>query len=314
MLAMWQEQCLWMRTNFMQLNTSLMEAIKATSEAVERVLDPVLTPGKGMEAQLVEAMRYSMFSGGKRLRPILVLASAAVFDVPKAQAIRVGAAIECVHCMSLIHDDLPAMDDDDLRRGKPTCHKQYDEATAILAGDSLLLIATELLAHESTHSDSNVRIKLIASLMHAAGHAGMMGGQMIDILAENRDLSEAEIHRLQHMKTGALITFSVTAGAILANATEQEFHALQGYSHDLGLAFQIADDLLDVEGSEEEMGKAIGKDEQAGKATLVSIMGVERAKQQARLLADQAIEHLSIFDEKANLLRALAHFAINRRN
>ena len=288
-------------------------ALKATSEAIERVLDPILSLPSGREARVVEAMRYAMFSGGKRLRPFLVLAGAELFGVSKRSALRVGAAIECVHCYSLIHDDLPAMDDDDLRRGKPTVHKAFDEATAILAGDALLTLAFEILTDPITHEDAEVRVALVRSLARAAGAAGMVGGQMIDLASEGENLDQVAISRLQQLKTGALIAFSVEAGGLMGGATAIEQNALAGYARDLGIAFQIADDLLDVTASVEVMGKATGKDADAGKATLVSIMGVERASQQAQALADQAIAQLSQFGDRASLLRAVAHFAINRQ-
>jgi farnesyl diphosphate synthase len=294
-------------------NSSLKQALSATSTAVERVLEPYLSLSGGPEDRVIEAMRYSVFSGGKRLRPFLVLASAELFGVDRTQALRVAAAIECVHCYSLIHDDLPAMDDDELRRGKPTVHVQFDEATAILAGDALQSLAFEILASEETHSDPYVRVALVKELARASGHHGMVGGQMIDLTAEDHDMDEMFIYRLQQMKTGALISFSAEAGAIMGHASKSARASIHGYARDLGLAFQIADDLLDVEGNEEEVGKAVGKDEDAGKATLVTLMGVERARDQARILSDQAIEHLAGFDDKASLLRAVAHFAINRR-
>ncbi|WND01935.1 polyprenyl synthetase family protein [Temperatibacter marinus] len=294
-------------------NQALLDALQSTSNAVEKVLDPMLALPKGPEARVVEAMRHAVFAGGKRLRPFLVLASSTLFDVGKHQALRVAAAIECVHTYSLVHDDLPAMDDDDLRRGQPTVHKAFDEATAILAGDALLTLAFDILSDEKTHPDANVRVRLIAALAQAAGHAGMVGGQMIDMRAEEFDLDQNAIYRLQQMKTGALIAFSVEAGAIMGHADSRMYQHLQGYARDLGLAFQIADDILDVESTTEEAGKAIGKDAEAGKATLLGLMGLERAKKQAQILADQAIEHLKEFDEKASLLRAVAHFAINRR-
>ena len=297
----------------MQFNGPLMVALKATSDAVERVLDPLLKVPDGPEGKVVEAMRYAMFSGGKRLRPFLVIASSELFDVAKPQALRVAAAIECVHCYSLIHDDLPAMDDDDIRRGKPTTHNEYDEATAILAGDALLSLAFEILCDEATHPDAAVRVALIKLLAQSSGHQGMVGGQMIDLSAEEHDLGESDIYRLQRMKTGALISFSAEAGCILAGVSKKNRQSLHGYAHDLGLAFQIADDLLDIEGLEDEVGKAVGKDEAAGKATIVSLMGLDQARDQAQILADQAIEHLQDFGEKADLLRALAHFAVKRR-
>jgi farnesyl diphosphate synthase len=294
-------------------NSSLKQALSATSTAVERVLEPYLALSGGPEDRVIEAMRYSVFSGGKRLRPFLVLESAELFGVDRAQALRVAAAIECVHCYSLIHDDLPAMDDDELRRGKPTVHIQFDEATAILAGDALQSLAFEILASEETHSDPYVRVALVKELARASGHHGMVGGQMIDLTAEDHDMDEMFIYRLQQMKTGALISFSAEAGAIMGHASKSARASIHGYARDLGLAFQIADDLLDVEGDEKEVGKAVGKDEDAGKATLVTLMGIERAREQARILSDQAIEHLAGFDDKASLLRAVAHFAINRR-
>ena len=297
----------------MENNASLKEALSATSTAVERVLEPLLALTGGPEDRVIEAMRYSVFSGGKRLRPFLVLASAELFGVDRAQALRVAAAIECVHCYSLIHDDLPAMDDDELRRGKPTVHIEFDEATAILAGDALQSLAFEILASDETHADPYVRLSLVQELARASGHHGMVGGQMIDLTADDHDMDESFIYRLQQMKTGALISFAAEAGAIMGHASKAARASVHGYARDLGLAFQIADDLLDVEGSEEEVGKAVGKDEDAGKATLVTLMGLDRAREQARILSDQAIEHLAGFDDKASLLRAVAHFAINRR-
>lgn len=294
-------------------NQPLKDAMAATSQAVERLMEPLLSVPSGPEARVVEAMRYAFFSGGKRLRPFLVLASADLFGVSKKQALRVAAAVECVHCYSLVHDDLPAMDDDDMRRGKPTVHIAFDEATAILAGDALMTMAFEILSDELSHPDPNVRLRLIRNLARASGHHGMVGGQMIDLSASTKKLGEAEVYRLQQMKTGALISFAAEAGAVLGHASPQAVSSLQGYARDLGLAFQIADDLLDVEGDPQEVGKATGKDADAGKATLLDIMGVERARKQAEILANQAIEHLADFDDKAALLRAVAHFAIFRR-
>lgn len=292
---------------------ALKQALAATSVALERTMEPLLAVPEGPEARVVEAMRYAFFSGGKRLRPFLVLASAELFGVDRQQAMRVAGAVECVHCYSLVHDDLPAMDDDDMRRGKATVHKAFDEATAILAGDALMTLAFELLADAKTHADPNARLALISALARASGHHGMVGGQMIDLSANDHKLGEAEIYRLQQMKTGALISFAAEAGGIMGHASPKAQASLQGYARDLGLAFQIADDLLDVEGTPEEVGKATQKDADAGKATLVGIMGVERARNQAEILANQAIEHLSDFDDKAALLRAVAHFAIFRR-
>jgi farnesyl diphosphate synthase len=228
--------------------------------------------------------------------------------------LRTASAIEFLHAYSLIHDDLPAMDDDDLRRGKPSCHKQFDEATAILAGDALQALAFEVLAHEDTHGDAAVRAHLVSELARAAGAHGMVGGQMLDLLAETRpDLSIGAITRLQRLKTGALISFSCTAGAILGKASDPLRNALSAYAHDVGLAFQIADDLLDIEGTAAELGKTPGKDAAAGKATFVSILGLERARAQADLLARQAAAHLEPFGEAADLLRQAAKFVVARR-
>jgi farnesyl diphosphate synthase len=258
-------------------------------------------------------MRYSALAPGKRLRPLLVLASANLFGVALRCALQVAAAIEMVHAYSLVHDDLPAMDNSDLRRGRPTCHKQFDEATAVLAGDGLLTAAFGVLVHPDTHGDPAVRCELVSELATAAGAAGMVGGQMIDLIAEHQNLGIGAITRLQRMKTGALIAFSCEAGAILAKAPSELRSALRGYAHDLGLAFQIADDLLDVEGSASETGKPVGTDAAAGKATFVSILGVERARAQADLLASQAVAHLELFEQRAELLREAARFVIARR-
>jgi len=295
-------------------------ALAFAAQSVERTMDRLL-PGGGKEgnsgeARVFEAMRYSSLGGGKRLRAFFVLAGATLFKVGSLAALRTASAIEFVHAYSLIHDDLPAMDDDDLRRGKPTCHKQFDEATAILAGDALQALAFEVLAHEDTHGDPAVRAALVAELARAAGAHGMVGGQMLDLLAETQDaeqMSIGAITRLQRLKTGALISFSCTAGAILGKASEPPRLALSAYAHDLGLAFQIVDDLLDVEGDAAELGKATGKDATAGKATFVSILGVERARAQAGLLARQAAAHLEPFGPAADLLRQAANFVVSRR-
>jgi farnesyl diphosphate synthase len=280
----------------------------------DEVLSRLLAAPPGMEARVYEAMRYSALSPGKRLRPLLVVAGSRLFGVAQRSALQAAAAIEMVHAYSLIHDDLPAMDNSDLRRGRPTCHKQFDDATAVLAGDGLLTMAFEVLAHPDTHGDPAVRCELISALAGAAGGAGMVGGQMIDLLAEKMpDLDIGAITRLQRMKTGALIAFSCEAGAILAKAPADPRTALRGYAHDLGLAFQIADDLLDVEGSAEETGKPVGADAAAGKATFVSILGIERARAQAELLVDQAVAHLDLFGQRAELLRQVARFVVNRR-
>ena len=289
-------------------------ALAFAASSTEHTMDRLLPKGDSDEARVFEAMRYSSLGGGKRLRAFFVLASATLFKVGALPALRTASAIEFVHAYSLIHDDLPAMDDDDLRRGKPSCHKQFDEATAILAGDALQALAFEVLAHEDTHGDAAVRAHLVADLAKAAGAQGMVGGQMLDLLAESRpDLSIGAITRLQRLKTGALISFSCTAGAILGKASDPLRNALSAYAHDLGLAFQIVDDLLDIEGSAAELGKTPGKDAAAGKATFVSILGLERARAQADLLARQAAAHLEPFGEAADLLRQAAKFVVARR-
>ena len=291
---------------------NLKTALGDNAKAVNGVLDDLLKLSDGPESRVVEAMRYTALSGGKRIRPFLVTASASLFNVDISSALRVAAAVEMIHCYSLIHDDLPAMDDDDLRRGKATCHIKFDEATAILAGDALLTKAFEVVADEQTHDSSTVRSDLVLALAKASGDSGMVGGQMLDLVAEDHALNMPEVTRLQRMKTGALIAVSCEAGAILGKASENAHHVLHAYAHDVGLAFQIADDLLDVEGDEEEVGKKTGKDAAAGKVTFVSLLGVERAREQAQLLAEQAASHLDIFDEKAKLLKDLTHFVVNR--
>ena len=295
-------------------SVSIADASAMTVELTDEVLSLLLAPPPGMEARVYEAMRYSALSPGKRLRPLLVVAGSRLFGVARRSALQAAAAIEMVHAYSLIHDDLPAMDNSDLRRGRPTCHKKFDDATAVLAGDGLLTMAFEVLAHPDTHGDPGVRCELISALAVAAGGAGMVGGQMIDLLAEKMPaLDIGAITRLQRMKTGALIAFSCEAGAILAKAPAEPRTALRGYAHDLGLAFQIADDLLDVEGSAEETGKPVGADAAAGKATFVSILGADRARAQAELLVDQAVAHLDLFGQRAELLRQVARFVVNRR-
>jgi len=293
---------------------SLADALKSNAVAVNAELDRLVPVPDGPENRVHEAMRYSSLDGGKRLRPFLVMQSASLFNVAESAAIRVACAIEMVHCYSLIHDDLPCMDDDDLRRGRPTCHRQFDEQTALLAGDALLTRAFEVLAGAPTHSDPAVRCELVAELAHASGADGMVGGQMVDLRASEFAMDVPAITRLQQMKTGRLIGFSCEAGAILGKAAGHQRLALRNYAHDLGLAFQIADDLLDVEGDAAEVGKKVGKDADAGKATFVSLLGIERARSQADMLADQATRHLDVFDEKADLLRATARYVVDRRS
>jgi len=293
--------------------TSFPEALAQAAQLTDVALDKLLIVPPDLEARVYEAMRYAALAPGKRLRPFLVLAGARLFGVARRCALQVATAIEMVHAYSLVHDDLPVMDDSDLRRGRPTCHKEFDEATAVLAGDGLLTAAFGVLADPDTHGDPAVRCELVAALAAAAGAAGMVGGQMIDLIAEHRTLDIGAITRLQRMKTGALIAFSCEAGAILAKAPNEPRSALRGYAHDLGLAFQIADDLLDVEGSAAETGKPVGTDAAAGKATFVSILGVSRARAQAELLVGQAVAHLDLFEQRAELLREAARFVITRR-
>jgi len=294
--------------------STLEAAMKSCASRMETVLDGLMPASTTPEARVIEAMRYGALDGGKRIRPFLLTQSALLFGVSETRAYRAAAAIEMVHCYSLVHDDLPAMDDDDLRRGRPTVHKKFDEATAILAGDALLTKAFEVLAHSDTHDNATVRADLCLVLAKAAGDHGMVGGQMLDLVAEHSELDIPEITRLQRMKTGALIAASCEMGGIMGKASEHARHALDHYAHDVGLAFQIADDLLDVEGDSNEVGKRTGKDAEAGKATFVSLMGVERAREQAHLLAVQAAEHLDIFAEKGEHLKQLAAFIVTRRN
>jgi farnesyl diphosphate synthase len=292
----------------------LAEAMAAAAELVEAQLDALLPVPEAAEARLVEAMRYGVLNGGKRLRAFLVMETAKLFTVNTTCAARVAAAVEMLHAYSLVHDDLPAMDDDDLRRGQPSCHKKFDEATAILAGDALQTRAFEVLAEVDTHADPEARCELVAALAYASGARGMAGGQMIDMLAEGKQLSGPEITRLQALKTGRLIQFSAEAGAILGRAPAAQRHFIAAYGRELGGAFQIYDDVLDCSSTAEEMGKTAGKDAAQGKATMVSILGLERAKAQAMHLADQAAGHLESFGPPADLLRALAKFTVTRKS
>ena len=290
------------------------QVLGSAVDAVNAELKKLLPAVEGPEQRLLSAMRYSTLAGGKRLRAFLVLSSAELFEVSRRSALRVAAAVELVHTYSLVHDDLPAMDDDDVRRGQPTAHVAYNEATAILAGDALLTLAFEVLADEETHCEPSVRCELIRLLAVAAGCRGMVAGQMMDLDFEHAEADVSMIARLQQLKTGALIAFACESGAILGQGHSALRQALRAYAHDLGLAFQIIDDLLDAQGSEEELGKAAGKDEGAGKATFVSIMGIKRARAQARMLAEQASAHLETFGGRVDILRAVAKFVIERRS
>lgn len=288
-------------------------ALSETAALMEQTLADLLPDPQGPEARLMEAMRYASLGGGKRLRAFLTLQAGRLFGVDRRALARVASAIECVHAYSLVHDDLPAMDDDDTRRGRPSTHKKFDEAAAILAGDALQSFAFELLSGHDTHPDPHVRVELVQGLARAIGAHGMAGGQMIDIASENAEIDMVTLTRLQRLKTGALILFSVEAGAIMGRASGPARHALQGYAQDIGLAFQIADDLLDAEGEAEAMGKAARKDGARGKATFVKALGVERARAQAEMLAKQAVQYLDMFDDKAALLRAAADWVVGRR-
>ncbi len=296
----------------MQASLALKPALDALSEALDSRFDVLLAVPDDARAPLYEAMRHSVIGGGKRMRPLIVVASADLFNVRRECAMRVAMAIEAVHAYSLVHDDLPCMDNDDIRRGKPTVHRAFGEAVAVLAGDSLFALAFELVADERTHADPFVRARLCAALAQASGPAGMAGGQMMDLAAESGNFDLPTTTRLQQLKTGALIGFSVEAGAIMGKVGEHECLKLRGYARDLGLAFQIADDLMDVEGDPDNAGKRLRKDMQAGKSTFVSLLGVERARDRAEMLIDQAINHLQGFGSEADLLRAIAHFAIER--
>lgn len=283
--------------------------LKQTAEAVDSLLDGLLPVIAGH--RLRDAMRYAVLGQGKRLRPFLVVESARLFEIDGLHPLRVGAALEALHCYSLVHDDLPAMDNDDLRRGQPTVHRKFDEATAILAGDGLLTWAFEVLADAATHPSAEVRVQLVSALAKAAGEAGMVGGQMLDIEAETSGFADyAAIARMQAGKTGALFRFACEAGAILAQA---DATPLRQYADGIGLAFQIADDILDVESSAEALGKATQKDSDKGKSTFVDLLGLEGAKLEAQNLVDQACAALAPYGARADMLKATAQFIIDRR-
>jgi farnesyl diphosphate synthase len=279
---------------------------------IDSLFDALLPIPADGSARLLQAMRHAAIGGGKRLRPLLVSASAELFAVPRRLSLRAGLAVECIHVHSLIHDDLPCMDDDDLRRGKPTVHVAFDEATAVLAGDSLLALAFEILCDPDTHPDAEVRSELTRELAHAAGAFGMAGGQMLDLQPLPVPVDLEAIARLQRLKTGAIINWAVDAGAVLGRATPEDRTSLRGYAQNLGLAFQIADDLLDVGGEQAAVGKRLRKDEEQGKATFVTVLGEDRARRQAGMLVDQAIQHLHAFGPRAELLAEIARFAIGR--
>ena len=291
----------------------LQDALDDIAGGVNRTIERLLPEADLAESKLYDAMRHGTLGGGKRLRPFLAVQSAYLFNVDSSRARRVAAAIEFVHCYSLIHDDLPAMDNAGLRRGKPTVHKKYDDATAILAGDALLTLAFEVLSESETHEDPRVRCVLIRELAKASGGHGMVGGQMLDLIGEKEDFDLGTISRMQRMKTGKLMAFACESGAILGRADEPHRRALRNFAHDLGLAFQVTDDILDVEADPQDTGKDTGKDEDAGKATFVSTMGKEQARDRAEMLMEQAVRHLRIFEGRAEMLEELAHYVLQRR-
>ena len=286
--------------------------LAAVATEMEATLAAVLPEAEGHQSVIMEAMRYAALGGGKRLRPFLMIETARMLGHDDAGVHIAAAALECLHVYSLVHDDLPCMDDDDLRRGKPTVHKAYDEALAVLAGDGLLTHSFELLARDDVHPDANTRLKLIAGLAKAGGTHGMIGGQVIDISVSESDRDEALITQLQDLKTGALIEYAVTAGATLAGATPEQHTTLQNYARDMGLAFQIKDDILDVEGDADIVGKAVGKDENLGKATFVSILGLEGAREKAAALGIRAKSHLDPFGKTAQTLCDTVDFVLER--
>ena len=290
----------------------LAEALKQVQAEVDGAFDAFLPVPQDTRAPLVEAMRYAVLGAGKRVRPLLVCATAQLFGVSRQAAVNAGCAVEAIHAYSLIHDDLPCMDDDDLRHGKPTLHKAFDEATAVLAGDCLHALAFDILTMPDTSNDPFVRAELVAALAKASGHDGMAGGQMMDMMSEQQEYDLRQITRLQQLKTGALLAASVEMGAILGRVPPEGRSHLRAYARDIGLAFQIADDLLDVEGDEEKAGKALRKDEGQGKQTFVTLMGREQARAQAEMLVEQAGQHLAGHGSDARLLVELARFIVKR--
>ena len=295
-------------------STSLKEALAHACTDIEATIDALLPMVPGDESILLEAMRYAALGGGKRLRGFLAVEVASLFGADRRAALRVAASVELLHAYSLVHDDLPSMDDDDLRRGRPSTHRQFDEAIAILAGDALQTRAFEILLEDETSSDTTIRSNLALALARASGAAGMVGGQVIDIRGEGRALPLDEVRRLHALKTGALIRYAAESGAILAGVTDDRRDAIVSYGQNLGTAFQVADDVLDTTASAEELGKTAGKDEASGKSTYVSLLGIDGARAEARRLSDQAREALSSFGAQAAALRALADYVVERRN
>ena len=293
-------------------NSLLHDAMRRIAEQVDAAFDAILPLPDDAHAPLVEAMRYAAIGGGKRLRPLLVTAVADMYGVDRNASVRAGVALECIHVFSLIHDDLPCMDDDELRHGKPSTHKAFGEATAVLAGDALQSLAFELLTSQETSGDPFVRSELVRVLAKATGHSGMAGGQMMDIVAEESDFDLHTITRLQQMKTGALLRAAVEMGAILGRVAPEGRNHLRLYARDIGLAFQISDDLLDAEGDQEKAGKTLRKDEEKGKQTFLTLLGTERAREQAEMLVQQANGHIASHGEEAGLLRAIARYIVDR--
>jgi len=293
-------------------NDLLQSALARVQQDIDSAFDAYLPVPSDSRARLVEAMRHATIGGGKRVRPLLVVAVADLYRVDRSAAIAAGCAVEAIHSYSLIHDDLPCMDDDELRHGKPTVHRAFDEATAVLAGDALHALAFDILTQSDVSSDPFVRSELVSVLARASGHEGMAGGQVMDMAADEEDYDLHQVTRLQQLKTGALLGASVELGAILGRVPPEGRAHLRAYARDIGLAFQIADDLLDVEGDEALAGKALRKDGEQGKATFVTLMGAEKAREQARALVDQAIGHVAGHGSDARLLEALARFVIER--
>ncbi|HZV92793.1 MAG TPA: farnesyl diphosphate synthase, partial [Caldimonas sp.] len=301
-------------------NSRLNSIAADTETLLDRLMEEAPLDGeRSRPKRLLDSIRYSSLGAGKRFRPFLVVESAALFGVPHAQALMVGAALECVHCYSLVHDDMPAMDNDDLRRGRPTTHKAFDDATAILAGDSLLTYAFDIVARPETHPSADVRVKLVMALARASGLGGMVGGQILDLAAEGRfaDVPRpqtlADVETLQAMKTGALIRFGCNAGAILGQTDDARYRALDTYGAAVGQAFQIADDLLDIEGDTATVGKQTGKDAAAGKATIVGVLGIAKSKERLKSLVDEANSAVSVFGASAEVLKAAARFVAERQ-
>ncbi len=286
--------------------------LKEVADKLTVALDQLIPPAAGPEADLMRAMRHAALANGKRIRPFYVLETGRMFNAPEKSLLRAAAALECVHCYSLVHDDLPCMDDDDLRRGQPTVHRAFDEATAVLAGDALLTLAFRILADEDTHEEPKTRVELISRLADASGALGMVGGQMIDMMGTDMPRDLHTITRMQRLKTGALISYSTEAAAIIAGARISERQALAGFSHDLGLAYQIADDILDATGQESMTGKAVRKDAAAGKANFVTLLGLDGARERVRLLAAQAKDHLALFHNRADILLQSVDFVLGR--